>query len=138
MPLPVVQYGHYLNDCKYRAEHSAAAGVAVCGLVREKIGVDHPVNPKLCAECMLYGTQDDNFIKSTITKLMTEIAINAKLGFYNNEDDILEIFRLGFKHTNDEIFGNLLVECVELGRVSTEKAKKLILEINDAESTRKD
>lgn len=136
--LPIVRYGHYLKPCEHRVEHATANSVAICGIVREKIGVDHPVSPKVCAECMLHGTQNIDYIKTIMTGILIEVAINAKLGFYENEDEdkVSDIFKFGFLHTSDhDKLCDLLVECVALGRISAERARTLVMEKQDEKGT---
>jgi hypothetical protein len=91
MPLPSFEkMQFYIQACEHREIPNPKSGRGLCKLVSSHFGEKHThgVNPSVCAICFnkLGDKPDPDFIRKTVTNLMSSLLKGAELGFYTPEE----------------------------------------------------
>lgn len=132
--MDIVPFGlKYLAECEFRKifEEDKEKKYPICMKISEAYGHTFGANPKLCAECMLTGTQNQSVIDRYIIKAKLDQLHLAHLGFYTNEEDIEQMLVSLWPYVKADAkirasIATRLEQMVRLKRISLERAEKIV------------
>lgn len=134
--MDIVPFGlNYLRDCEHRTQYGPDPEHqhTICMKISEAYGHTYGVNPKMCAECMLHGKQDQTVIDKYVAAAKMEQLNLIHLGFYPNPEDIEHILASLWPYVKHNpksraVVAMRLEQFVTLKRLTLEHATKIVTE----------
>jgi len=119
----------FLSECGKRQSNGQSH---VCVFLSDEVGVSVGAHPEMCAACMLSGKINEEYLSGHAAGLMVSQMRRVMLGFYHDDPAAVEhIFKSAWKHMRmksdgPKRFRASLLQWVELGRISAQKAGELL------------
>ena len=123
-------------DAYLRGEPATAPSTSehttyVCMRITKQIGHTMGAEPMMCAECMLAGTVNEEYIHRRVSSFMRTMLDLVRLGFYQDEGDVEHLLKTAYPYAKAseggrEYMAQILEECVRLKRLTVEKAMELV------------
>jgi hypothetical protein len=132
-PIPITEY---LKPCPKRIEFN---NKFVCEIISDAIGHPMGVNQVMCAQCMIFGQQQNMaFVEVHIKRSFMELLSYLPFGFYNTAR-AEEIIRTAYVYMQNEDrntkhLAKVIEACVETGVLPLSTAETMVKDMPKLES----